>query len=69
MIKKSKEGGWKDLKSSKVKEVQKFNAFKSSKVQKVQVSIHHLRRHSTCYQDWTADLVAATAVVPRACVQ
>jgi len=24
MIKKSKEGGWKDLKSSKVKEVQKF---------------------------------------------
>ena len=30
MIKKSKQGGWKDLKSSKVKEVQKFNAFKSS---------------------------------------
>jgi len=24
MIKKSKQGGWKDLKSSKVKEVQKF---------------------------------------------
>jgi hypothetical protein len=26
MIKKSKEGGWKDLKSSKVKEVQKFRS-------------------------------------------
>jgi hypothetical protein len=33
MIKKSKQGGWKDLKSSKVKEVQKF---KSSKVKEVQ---------------------------------
>jgi hypothetical protein len=29
MIKKSKEGGWKDLKSSKVKEVQRLKKFKS----------------------------------------
>ena len=34
---------------------------------RVQVSIHRLRRHSTCFYDWAADRVAAPAVVSRAC--